>query len=154
MAGEIAGNTQEHPLLSKLLASEHAPDATTFWGCIGPPGRIGFVTLCPNLDLLGDSVEIASADILHTADVPESVMMLGAKILWVRKEAKVIRKRVETVDADETAHGQLVEIQKGRLRMRMRPRSQEADCSTPCQMCGSTCTVCICICRHVPPPPV
>jgi hypothetical protein len=152
---------QEHPVLSKL-AREGASDATTFWGYVGPSRGEDLVTLYPSLENLSDSFEIARADILHVEDVPESVLLFGAKVVWVRREARINRGQVAPAqgvarqrpaaspEADEP-QGDVVEVRKGRLRMQMRPRGAEADCSSPCATCRDCSSVCICICRYEPP---
>ena len=52
------------------------------------PSREGWVTLHPSLQNPADSVEIAREDILHVEDVPETVLLFGAKVVWVRKDAQ------------------------------------------------------------------
>lgn len=152
---------QEHPVLSKL-AREGAADATTFWGYVGPSKAEEFVTLYPSLENLSDSIEIARADILHVEDVPESVLLFGAKVVWVRREATVNRGRAAPAQGmarqrpdpgapADAPRGEVVEVSKGRLRMQMAARGDEADCVSPCATCRDCSSVCICICRYVPP---
>lgn len=47
------------------------------------------MTLHTSLNDLGDRIEIAREDILHVEDAPESVLLFGGKVVWVRKDAKV-----------------------------------------------------------------
>lgn len=127
----------------------------TFWGYVGPSRKDGVVTLYPSLENLGDSIEIAVADILHVEDVPETVLLFGAKVVWVRRDAKITRLHVDTAEAAGTTHaadtstqkGPAVEISKGRLRIRMRSQGTTSDCHSPCATCKSCSSVCISTCR-------
>jgi hypothetical protein len=144
----------EHPLLSKLR-SAGAEDTITLWGYVGPSSEEAVVRLHPSLENLADFIEVARDDILHVEDVPESILLFGAKIVWVRADAKITRHHLETAETigPVAPKANAVEVRQGRLRMRVPERTRESDCHTPCAMCQSTCTVCISICQHVPPPP-
>lgn len=148
---------QDHPVLSKLIR-EGAGDSMTFWGYVGPSRKEGVVTLYPSLENLADSIEIAVADILHVEDVPETVLLFGAKVVWVKRDAKITRRHVDTAESVgtlETAEtagpvapkDSVVEVRKGRLRMRLRTQGRSSDCHSPCQTCKSCSSVCISSCR-------
>ena len=165
------GKLQENPLVGKLTR-EGSTQSMTFWGYIGQVGE-GFITLHPSLKNLDESLEIPVADILHVEDVPESILLFGAKVVWVRREAHVTRRQGEvavTLDknlaklansekllgklaSSETPgmgaqDGSIVEREEGRLRMQMKARARaEADCHSPCATCRSCSSVCISSCR-------
>jgi hypothetical protein len=116
------------------------------------------VTLYPSLENLADSIEIAVGDILHVEDVPETVLLFGAKVVWVKREAKITRLHVDTAEAVgtiETAEtvdtaapkGAVVDVRKGRLHVRLRTQGRSSDCHSPCQTCKSCSSVCISTCR-------
>jgi hypothetical protein len=151
---------EENPLLSKLTRAG-VSDSRTFWGYVGPSRAEGWVTLYPSLQNLGESIEIARADILHVEDVPETVLLFGAKVVWVRRDAKVNRGHAtpaqavgrQRPSAAATGHPKddVVEVREGRLRMQMRARSDDPDCYSPCATCRDCSSVCISICQYVPP---
>jgi hypothetical protein len=156
---------EENPLVGRLTR-EGSTQSMTFWGYIGQAGE-GFITLHTSLENLGDSLEIPVADILHVEDVPESVLLFGGKVVWVRRDANVTRRQGEvasTLDKNlrklassekprmGAQDGSVVEREEGRLRMQMRPRAgteagTEADCHSPCATCKSCSSVCISTCR-------
>ena len=145
----------ENPLVQKLTV-EGGQEAITFCGYIGPSSDEGLINLYRSLENLADSIEIARQDILHFEDVPETVLLFGAKMIWVKKDAKITFRRVETAEMARAVHAapkDVTEVRKGRLRMLMRSQGREADCYTPCKMCASECTTCISTCQHTPPPP-
>ncbi|MET8862802.1 hypothetical protein ABZW11_07575 [Nonomuraea sp. NPDC004580] len=140
------------------LTGDGAADSTTLWGYLGPSRDDGMITLYPSLENLGDSIEFAKADILHIEDVPETILLFGAKAVWIRRDATVVRRRTDTaktVGTSTTPAGEVTEegqigdgthVRKGRLRMRMMPRAAAAyDCYSPCSTCHSECGVCISI---------
>jgi hypothetical protein len=148
---------QDHHLVKKLIRAG-AADSMTFWGYVGPSRRDGVVTLYPSLENLADSIEIAVGDILHVEDVPETVLLFGAKVVWVKREAKITRLHVDTAEAVgtiETAEtvdtaapkGAVVDVRKGRLHVRLRTQGRSSDCHSPCQTCKSCSSVCISTCR-------
>jgi hypothetical protein len=141
-----------HSLLERLGKSDRGADAVPFWGYVGPASGAGLVALYPSLETAGDSVEIAEADVVEVADAPETVLLFGGKVIWVRRDATITRRRVEILDTTAPQPA-AVELRKGRLRMRLKPRAAENDCTTPCSTCSSPCSVCQCVCRYVPPPP-
>lgn len=149
------GRIAENPLISRILANGGAA-ATALWGYIGPSPREGYVALHPSLRNLAISIEIAERDIIHIADIPESIFPFGAKMIWVKNEAPIANRLVESADAVSGAHTKpgSVEVTKGRLRMRMANRRASAgctsDCVSPCSTCSSPCSVCQSICRVDP----
>jgi len=104
----------ENPVLAKLVGAG-AANAIALRGYIAPSTARGRVSLYPRLDDLSNSVEIASSDILHFEAVPESVLPYGAVIVWLKKDAEITRRRVETVRAVPRADR--VEVRAGRLRI-------------------------------------
>jgi hypothetical protein len=164
MSGETdwRGKLQENPLVGKLT-SEGSAQSMTFWGYIGKSREEGFITLHSSLENLGDCLEIPVADILHVEDVPESILLFGGKVVWVRRDAHVTRRQGEvagTLDknlrklaSSETPGmgaqgGSVVEREEGRLRMQMKARAvDEADCHSPCATCKSCSSVCVSSCR-------
>jgi hypothetical protein len=159
MAKESRGGAriEAHPLFAKL-AREGIADATSFRGYVGSPSNDAHVTLYSSLEYPSASVEIARADIVHVEDVPENFLPFGAKVVWVRGDAKVTRRhqqQAETVGAaDVRPKGSFVELKKGRLQMRAwenRLRGIASDCSSPCSTCHSECGVCQSTCRYQGP---
>jgi len=132
----------------------------TFWGYVGQSEEEGYITLHPSLENLGETIEIPVADILHVEDVPESILLFGAKVVWVRRDAHVTRRqgaragtltKMTPVPGTQASSerpemgaqgGSVVERQEGRLRMQMRARDVEASCSSPCSTCVSPCSTC------------
>ncbi|NUP04023.1 MAG: hypothetical protein HOW71_05590 [Nonomuraea sp.] len=137
---------EAHPLLVKLL-QEGNPDTMTLWGYVGPPKQDGFVTLYPSLEDLSSAIEIPSKDVLHMEDVPESILLFGAKVLWVRRDATVVRRQAGT--AEESATAETVEdtseIRAGRLHLRV--KTERAGPHSPCATCRDCSSVCISSCR-------
>jgi len=137
MAEEPGSREQipENPLVAGLRA-EGTTDAITFRGYIGPSTVEGKVILYPSLNDISESFEFAREDVLQFAAAPESLLPLGATIIWVKKDAKVIHHRVETVT-------HLKETRVGRLRMRLprrHPRSEARPvCQSQCGVCQSAC---------------
>lgn len=162
-----SGELQENALLGKLSRAGVA-DSRTFWGYVGPSEREGWVTLHTSLNDLGDKIEIARDDILHVEDVPESVLLFGAKVVWVRKDAKVNRSRAMTAQAvgpqrpsavggTDPGTANVAEVKEGRLRMKVRASAIQPDCSSPdcvspCATCHDCSSVCVSICQYKPPP--
>lgn len=154
---------QANPLLSRLLRDAGVEDSITFWGYIGASPRENAISLHPSLETPAASIEIAKDDILHVEDVPESILLFGAKVVWVRRDAAIVRSgavtaadagRMKRQDvAEATQPAQVEEVQSGRLRMQMRSAmARDADCHSPCATCRDCSSVCICICRYTDPP--
>jgi hypothetical protein len=137
----------ENPLISQVLANGGAA-ATVLWGYIGP-SREGYITLHPSLRNLSISIEIAERDIIHIADIPESIFPFDAKIVWIKKEAPIAHRLMENAEAvvGVNAKSGSVEIAKGRLRMRVAGQARGADCHSPCATCHCPCSVCVSICQ-------
>lgn len=159
MAKESRGGAriETHPVLARL-AREGVADATSFRGYIGSSDSDAYVTLYSSLEYPSASIEIARDDILHVEDVPENFLPFGAKVVWVRGDARVThrhRRQAETVGAADTRQkGDFVELRKGRLRMRAFEnglRGVTSDCSSPCSTCHSECGVCQSTCRYQGP---
>jgi hypothetical protein len=159
----------EHPLLVKLLA-QGAADTVALYGYVGPSRDGGSVSLYRSLDNPSEHIDIRREDILHIEDVPETVALFGAKIVWVRKDAKITHCQVETAEAvaavslartnDVARQNDFVEVRQGRLRMQVPLQGDVVarDCHTPCSACAtgrcSECRsvdTCQSICRYTPP---
>lgn len=142
----------EHPLVSKLVAG--SANAMCLRGYVGPSSE-GHVRLYPGLDDLSESVEIARADIVHTAEAADSSPP-GATSIWVKRDAEVTYYRIETVrtpaqalprrftQAETLPASELVEVNRGRLKILVRGGGLRADdvCQSRCQVCTSRCQVC------------
>jgi hypothetical protein len=162
MVGETPSGTStaENPIIREILAKGGAR-ATVLWGYIGPSTREGFITLHPSLRNLSVTMEIAERDIIHVADIPESIFPFDAKAIWIRNDAQISHRveessnlvrshRVEdsvgTVSDPSTGPG-VVEVTRGRLRMRMTDLRRGSDCHSPCATCHCPCSVCVSICQ-------
>lgn len=159
MSKDVSDKLSENPLLAQLTR-EAMGETITFWGYIGPSENKDIIALYPNLQSPADYVEISRTDILHVEDVPENILLFGAKVIWVRRDAKIGRRRLDTAEASLAVPAavrqlpqddDIVEVQKGRLRMRMRSPSVRSDCVSPCATCRDCSSVCICICRYTDP---
>ncbi len=178
MSGETdwRGELQVNPLVSKLtqLTREQSTQSRAFWGYVGQSEEEGSITLHTSLENLGETIEIPVTDILHIEDVPESILLFGAKVVWVRRDAHVTRRqgaragtltKMTPVPGTQARSerpgmgpqgGGVVEREEGRLRMQMKAREfEEASCSSPCSTCvspcstcRSECSVCISICEY------
>jgi hypothetical protein len=137
---------RENPLVGQLIA-QGAEAAMMLRGYVGPKLRDGYVCLYPRLNNLSESIEIALPDILHSVEAPQSV--LGAVILWVKKDAKISIRRIGVSQTVSDSAGNvpgmrkglagtllppnLVELRKGRLRMRVRAQQARALDSPYCE---------------------
>lgn len=152
----------ENPLLARLLREAGPADSMTFWGYIGPSRDEGLITLHYSLENVRDCIEIPRSDVLHVEDVPESVMLFGAKVIWVRRDAVIGRRLSDTAQVTGTlkpppAAGSAPasaesELSEGRLRMKVNSQSlrtqlPSADCHSPCATCRSCSSVCVSSCR-------
>src|SRR5262245_47582507 len=156
MASEARPATKlsEHPLLVRLLA-RGAPDTVALYGYVGPSRDGDSVSLHRSLDDPSERIDIRREDILHVEDVPESVALFGAKIVWVRKDAKITYCQVQTAEATAAVslarQNDFEEVSQGRLRMQV-PLQGDAvarDCSTPCQACATgSCSECRSNCNN------
>jgi hypothetical protein len=149
----------ENPLLTEL-SNKARGELLTFWGYIGPARDKATIALYPNLKNTSDYVEIAKADIVHVADVPENVLLFGGKVVWVRTDAEVARRQASSTDAlrKMTTQGPAetgntaADMKAGRLRMTAPAEMARSDCHSPCATCRDCSSVCICICRYTDPP--
>jgi hypothetical protein len=163
-AADWEDKLQENPLLSRLVREAGMDDAITFWGYIGPSSDENTISLHPSLESPHGSVEIAKKDIVHVEDVPENILLFGAKVVWVRRDAAIARrgaepavtlgkmKRADTIDPASVPAPNLEEVQVGRLRMNVKTLASDPDCHSPCATCRDCSSVCICICRYTDPP--
>jgi hypothetical protein len=162
-----------HPLLSRLL--EVGPNVRAFRGYVGPDKGNGRVNLYPSLGDLAFSIEINKSDIVASAAAPELLLPHGGTVIWVRPDAEIVchGDRINTVAArrprqsgaldvppanpykTQTAAGRLVEVQTGRLNIRVRPRVMSSCASCSCSSCEthpsctSTCNTAIMAQRSV-----
>jgi len=127
----------ENPLLARLLVAEGAENAIALRGYVGPSRAEGYINLYPNLYDLSESLEVAQADVLHFAEVPETAMPFGATILWVKKDAQIVHRQGEAAENTGAA-----EIRKGRLRIQLGMRRTEGVCTSRCSSCQSRCRTC------------
>ena len=166
--GSAESRFEPHPILSRLLEQSEGAGARAFRGYIGPSKAEGGVWLYPSLGDLSFSIEIREADILDTADAPETLLPHGGTIVWVRTDAEVVfhgrevttvavrsiglGPRQEAIDVARTS-GAFVDVQQGRLRLRVRSRVMDTCASCSCSSCephpGCTST-----CKSTLPPVV
>ena len=92
-----------HPVVAKLLATEDATPPKALSGYTGRASRDGYILVYPSLRTLDRSYEIAVADILHTESIPESIKPFGATMFWLRPEAVVGFRHVNTGNSSESA---------------------------------------------------
>jgi len=155
-----------HPLLNRLL--EVGPDVRAFRGYVGPSKDRGRVKLYPSLGDLSFSIEIDRSDIVASAAAPESLLPHGGTVIWVRPDAEVRCQgdRINTVAArrprqaaardtaiasvaDTRRAGSLVEVQKGRLSIQLRPRVMSSCASCSCSSCETN-PSCTSTCNTIP----
>lgn len=138
-----------HPLLSQLL--EVGTNVRALRGYIGPIKDNGLIRLYPSLGDLCFCLEIQKDDIVASASAPESLLPHGGTILWVKPDAEVVchgdrinvvaarRSRHATVrdlvEATPSTSSRLVEVQKGRLNITIRPRVMSTCASCSCSSC-------------------
>ena len=131
-----------HPIFAKLN-NENSTKFTTLRGYVGPSLTKGSIRLYKSLDGPSESVEIPQADIIYFADMPESILPYGAKIVWIKKDAEVTVNQVASV-AGVKADREFTEVSQGRLRMIVRRGLASDDCSSRCNVCQSRCCVSRC----------
>lgn len=142
-----------HPLLSRLL--EAGANVRAFRGYVGPEKDKGRVRLYRSLGDLSFSIEINKSDIVASAAAPETLLPHGGTVVWVKPDAEVIchGDQVNTVAArrprqssarfaspaisgeKQTVSGRLVEVQRGRLNIQLRPRVMSTCASCSCSSC-------------------
>jgi hypothetical protein len=145
----------ENPLLQQLITAG-AAESLIFWGYVGPPLIPGRVTLYPSLGNLSVSIDIGREDILHIEEVPETFMPFGAKVIWVKRTARIGRRFEQAAGVPFVKDSNFTQLRKGRLNMFLRAFQSPVldDCSTPCnEDCHSSCSTCVSICQYTPPPP-
>ena len=129
----------EHPLLKKLVTAK-STDVTALQGYVGPSSTAGCVRIYATLDNLEESVEVAESDILHYEKTPEGVLPHGAVTVWIKGDADV------AVKLDRVAGAGRVELNRGRLRIRVPGGGQMQVCQSVCGVCQSVCGVCQSVC--------
>jgi hypothetical protein len=120
----------ENPLIAELIAAG-AENSELLRGFIGPSSDDRYITLHLSLARLGDSIQIPREDVLHIVDAPDAG--LGAVLLWIREDSQTYLRATQGSR----------EVTKGRLRMQLRPISQNVpDICDPCgPNCGPPCDV-------------
>lgn len=93
--------------------------------------------------------------------MPESILLFGAKVVWVKRDAAISRRGADTAGAvgklkqqdrvEAAVPTNLEEVQSGRLRMQVKVAANASDCYSPCATCRDCSSVCICICRYTDP---
>jgi hypothetical protein len=132
---------QENPLVAQLIAAG-AEKARVLRGFIGPSRDKAYISLYQNLARLSDAVEIPREDVLHAVEVPNSG--LGAVVLWVKEDAQLGVRKTQAESHPASGPGSLQEVQKGRLRMQLRPKQARDICFSVCMDCLSWCDCSIC----------
>ena len=136
-----------HPLLNRLL--EAGPNVRAFRGYVGPEKDSKRVRLYPSLGDLGFCIEINKGDIVASAAAPETLLPHGGTVIWVKPDAEVVchGDRINTVAARASRQagaaavhetqkaGALVEVQRGRLNIRLRARVMSTCASCSCSSC-------------------
>jgi hypothetical protein len=142
-----------HPLLSRLL--EAGTNVRAFRGYVGPDKDSGRVRLYPSLGDLSFSIEINKSDIVASAAAPEWLLPHGGTVIWVKPDAEVVCRGDQinivaarrprqagaldvspaNVDVMQTAAGRLVDVQRGRLNIQLRPRVMSSCASCTCSSC-------------------
>jgi hypothetical protein len=141
-AGDSSSKIPENPLVAQLIARGVDNNVRLLRGFVGPSKNDDRITLYQRLDRLSDRVEIARSDVLHYVQAPGSP--LGGVILWVKQDAKMTINRLEpSENPGEAPQGNLQELRKGRLRMRVQERSSDV-CFSTCMDCLSWCSCSIC----------
>jgi hypothetical protein len=130
---------QENGLVAKLLA-QGAENAVAVRGFIGPSKREGYIRVYPRIVDLSESVEIARADVVHSMRATQSPE--GPVVLWVKRGA-TISSNSPAEKLDQPARN-MVEVRKGRLRMRMRTAQASDLCFSTCMDCLSWCSCSLC----------
>ena len=89
---------KEHPILAKLGADpgKEAERTVRLMGYVGRSGKEGSIRLYPALDDLSQYIEIREEDIVHSEDVPDTVMEHGASSLWVKGSAELVHHQAQT----------------------------------------------------------
>src|SRR5262249_46498189 len=133
-----------HPVIAKLLPTENATPPKSLFGHVGQSSRDGYILVYPSLRTLDRSYEIAIDDILHTESIPESIRPLGATMFWLRPDAVVGFRHVDTGSSSESVarqsdSSQFAEERVGRLKMQtpaFRVGWQAFHCTcTECSVC-------------------
>jgi hypothetical protein len=150
---------QEHPFLGQLL--EH--NAVPYRGYVGPRSERGRVTLYLSLGDLSFYVEIDEDDIVASSPCPERLMPHGGTVVWVKQDAEVVAhgqrvnvyparmpqipavRRLLTADpvgGAGAAEPPMVQVETGRLNIRLRQRARSTCASCHCSSCQThpTCT--------------
>jgi hypothetical protein len=132
---------EANPLIAELLA-RGAESAMMLQGYVGPSMDAEQLRLYPQLNNLLESIDIPRSDIVHVVESPRSG--LGGVIVWVKKDAQLAVRRVERTDV-QPRRPRLVDVNKGRLSMRVRAQPRGEVCIS---WCG--CDICMTNCQPTP----
>jgi hypothetical protein len=142
-----------HPLLSQLL--QVGTNARAFRGYVGPEKDSARLRLYPSLGDLSFFIEFNKTDIVASTAAPRLLLPHGGAVFWLKPDAEVQchGDRINTVaarrsreaaaldvppalgSATPTAAGRLVQVQTGRLHIRLRPRVMSSCASCSCSSC-------------------
>jgi len=131
---------------------KQGPDnASVLRGFIGQSDREGYIRLFAELSDTSVSAEIATDDIVGTADVLNNT--LGKRVIWIKKGARitVIKTRTTEFGNGPTLNGdELVPVRAGRLNMKLRKAQRDTcvsicTCSTCMSHCTNWCGICVCV---------
>ena len=128
-----------------------ADNVSVLRGFVGRSERQGYIRLLAELSDPSISAEIATDDIVDTADVLDNT--LGKRVIWIRKGARitVIKTRTTEYGNGPTLNGdELVPVRAGRLNMKLRKAQRDTcisicNCSTCQSHCTNWCGVCTCV---------
>ena len=142
---DAARRLKTNALVSRLLDSG-SENAVAFTGFVGQASRPGHVRLIFRLNDLAGGIEIAESDIVATADLPNS--SLGAVAIWVKPDAVInqISAKPAVAVAFPRRPGQMADIQRAGLRMRVRAQTRDDTCTCIIICDGTTCVPCTCQC--------
>jgi hypothetical protein len=89
---------KEHPIIERLRAEpgKEAEQTVRLMGYVGRSGKEGSIRLYPTLDDLSQYIEIREEDVLHSEDVPDTIMEHGASSLWVKASAELLHRQTQT----------------------------------------------------------
>lgn len=78
------------------------PDVRAFVGMLGRSNRPNHSRLYLTIDLC-DYLEVADEDIMVSIDIKSSA--LGANVVWIKRDAKFVRTRLETAEHNQDSDG-------------------------------------------------
>jgi|GEM_PF-5082454 len=118
-----------HPAPNKLLTELLAKNATAtnaVMGYVNTSENADYITLYKSIFRLSKSFEIKKSDIIHWEDAPETLLPLGAVILWLKKDSEIFSRRL-VVKSQQREN--FVERRSGRLQMKFGINSFTGKCT-------------------------